>query len=223
MEFTGLRFLPTQELLTYEIGYEHLHRYYSIAPVLKNKKVLDIACGEGYGSAIISSYAASSIGVDLDQEVINEAKTKYAEINNLSFICGSAASIPCEDDSFDVVVSFETIEHLSEEMQEQFMNEIKRVMVPGGVLIMSTPNKDNYTIRYNNINPFHKHEFNENEYTQFINKHFKHYVLYNQGFEVVGIIDNQSTRNEPIINQINYSQINDYNEVKRKYFIYGNL
>ncbi len=117
---------------------QHLHRYAFASAFANRKKVLDIACGEGYGSNLIAQLAEAVIGVDIDQETIQKAKTKY-QSQNLIFKHGSATSIPCEDSYFDIVISFETIEHLNEHIQ--MFTEIKRVLKPNGLLILSSPDK----------------------------------------------------------------------------------
>ncbi|HTL07594.1 MAG TPA: class I SAM-dependent methyltransferase, partial [Chitinophagaceae bacterium] len=129
MKITGERFIPDASLLQDEMGYEHLHRYYSIIPLIKGKAVLDIACGEGYGSAILAAHAQSVTGADIDQTSIDEANQKYTSADlPLSFVQADAALMPFADDSFDVVVSFETIEHLDAPAQQQFMQGVKKVL-----------------------------------------------------------------------------------------------
>lgn len=160
MKFTGERFIPNEELLTDEIGYEHLHRYHAAALVVKGKSVLDIACGEGYGSHILAMNAASVIGVDIDPESIELAVNKYSKnAGNLQFVIGQANAIPSGDNLFDIVIAFETIEHLDEKMQNDFITEIKRVLRPDGTLIISTPDKKNYSDRFGHHNEFHTREF----------------------------------------------------------------
>lgn len=220
MDFTGERFIPIQELVNDEIGYEHLHRYYSIAPLLKDKTVLDVACGEGYGTAIIAQFATSVVGVDIDAEVINAALDKYTnQYPNATFISGSASNLPFKNNLFDVVVSLETIEHLSVDMQRQFMEEIKRVLLPGGILIMSTPDKEIYTEKQDYNNPFHLHEFYKEEYEIFIKAFFSHVIVYYQGYEVVSIISNASINNELKINVINWPAHGDKKGRSGKYMI----
>ena len=218
MKFTGERFLPFNNLLEDEIGYEHLHRYYAAANLVKNKHVLDIACGEGYGSEILAAFASEITGVDIDEESIKLAIEKYTIKNkNLHFKCGSATAIPFNNATFDVVISFETIEHLDENSQELFLKEIKRVLIPGGILIMSTPDKKIYSDRYSSENKFHIHEFYKIEFINFIKNHFTNTSFFEQGYEVVSIINNaNNTYNQSIsIFNINYEN----SIVERKYLI----
>lgn len=185
LEFTGERFIPDindQELIT-----EHYQRYLSILPVVEGKCVLDIACGEGYGSYWISEKARQVIGVDISEETILNARAKYQR-NNLLFREGSVADVPVEDDSVDIVVSFETIEHVDENLQKLFLKEVKRVLHKDGILIISTPNKEVYSDKRNYRNEFHIKEFYKEEFINFLQDEFKYINIYNQGFQVLSLI-----------------------------------
>src|SRR5437870_11204793 len=108
LEWTGERFLPWIKEST--IAYEHLHRYAYAAALVKNKRVLDLASGEGYGSKMLAAAASSVIGVDLDENAVRHASQKYAGAN-LQFLTGSITQVPIhEDHSFGAVVCFEAIE-----------------------------------------------------------------------------------------------------------------
>src|SRR6185312_6777686 len=108
MEFTGERYVPTE---AGEIRHEHLHRYAWCARLVEGKDVLDIACGEGYGSAMLARVARTVVGVDIAEGAVEHARKVYRDLPGLSFGQGDAAQIPLADSSVDVVVSFETIEH----------------------------------------------------------------------------------------------------------------
>ncbi|MEW6108499.1 MAG: glycosyltransferase [Nitrospirota bacterium] len=172
-----------------EIGIEHLHRYKSALSLVTDKVVLDIACGEGYGSALLATTANKVYGVDIDAKSVENAQKKYASENSkLSFRQGNANQIPLETDSVDVVVSFETIEHLDESNQQAFLLEIKRVLKADGLLVISTPDKANYSDRYAHENEFHIKEFTKDEFSEFLGKQFKYIAEFLQGFEVVSAI-----------------------------------
>ena len=125
LSFTGERFHPD---LAGDMWAEHWHRYHFVLPLVAGKKVLDVASGEGYGSALMSSVAATVAGLDVSPDAVAHASATYARRQNLSFAQGSCAKLPFDDDSFDAVVSFETIEHIVE--QNEFLDEIKRVLMP---------------------------------------------------------------------------------------------
>jgi ubiquinone/menaquinone biosynthesis C-methylase UbiE len=158
---------------------DHLHRYAIVSKYIKGKIVLDIASGEGYGTNLISQNAKFVYGVDIDSQSILEAKQKYQE-KNLEFIIGSTNEIPILNESVDVVVSFETIEH--HDKHEEMMMEIKRVLKPDGLLILSTPDKLHYSDKRNFKNKFHIKELYKSEFQELVSKHFKEVQLLNQMF-----------------------------------------
>jgi ubiquinone/menaquinone biosynthesis C-methylase UbiE len=158
---------------------EHLHRYAIVNDYIKGKTVLDIASGEGYGSNLISKNALSVIGVDIDESTIKMASLKYQK-NNLEFKVGRVDSIPVNDHSIDVVVSFETLEH-HDKHQEMFL-EIKRVLTSDGILIMSTPDKSYYSDKRNFKNVYHIKELYKNEFQDLISNNFKKSQILNQKY-----------------------------------------
>src|SRR5262249_3064468 len=148
---------------------------HSIIPFIHNKTVLDIACGEGYGTALIGQHAQKAVGVDIDEACIEWATEHYAASNNkLEFKKGTVENIPLADKSVDIVISFETIEHVSTNAQLRFLEEVKRVMRPDGMLIISTPNTVNYSERSEQHNKFHEKEFEKEEFHEFLKAHFTH-------------------------------------------------
>ncbi|PJK06681.1 glycosyl transferase, partial [Lysobacteraceae bacterium NML71-0210] len=153
MEFTGERYMPA---IGGEIRLEHLHRYGWCLNAVAGKNVLDIACGEGYGSALLAGRASWVAGVDISEEALNHARKKYFKIGNLEFFSGDAAGIPFPDNTFDVVVSFETIEH--HDKHREMIAEIRRVLKPDGFLIISSPNKEIYSDASGHHNEFHVKE-----------------------------------------------------------------
>jgi len=157
--------------------YEHLHRYAVACGLAKRKRVLDIACGEGYGANLLAQTASKVTGVDLDAATIEHAKAKYRR-RNLHFVQGSCTEIPCPDHSIDLVVSFETIEHLRD--HDTFLSEIKRVLAPGGILVISSPHKSEYRKVSETANTFHEAELDHDEFVQLVTKVFKHCVAARQ-------------------------------------------
>ena len=177
MKATGERYIPEQMLG--DITIEHMHRYNSILDIVKDKVVLDAACGTGYGTNLIGKYAQRAYGIDISKEAIEYAKENYS-IENIDFRNMSIAMIDFPEKFFDVIVSFETIEHVDEEIQEKFMCEISRVLKNDGILIMSTPNKYNYSDIRNYKNEYHIKEFYESEFRDLIFDKFKNINLYYQ-------------------------------------------
>ncbi|HEL5401424.1 class I SAM-dependent methyltransferase [Stenotrophomonas maltophilia] len=174
LEFTGERFMPE---VAGQIAFEHLHRYHFASRFCQGKRVLDVACGEGYGSRILSNAASSVVGVDISAEAVAHAQGKYAR-GSLEFVEASAASLPLPDDSFDVVVSFETIEH--HDQHEEMLSEIRRVLRPGGLLVLSSPNKQYYSIEPGYSNPYHVKELFREELLALAGRHFSAVQIYSQ-------------------------------------------
>lgn len=174
MEFSGERFILGYGGM--QIALEHWHRYLIAEKYCKNKAVLDIACGAGYGSHHLAKTAKHVTGVDISEESIEYARGKYRK-DNLDYLTGSVENIPVADTSIDVIVSFETIEHIAADLQKCFMEEARRVLKHDGILIISTPDKLYYTDKKGDKNHFHIKEFYESEFVAFLNSHFK-YVSY---------------------------------------------
>ncbi|WP_411343922.1 methyltransferase domain-containing protein [Paenibacillus sp. WLX1005] len=180
MDFTGERYVPNK--VFGEIEVEHKQRYHAILDFVKNKKVLDAACGEGYGTNLIAQHAEFVSGIDISEDSITWARNAY-QSNNIEFHVSDIQTLPLEDHSVDVVISFETIEHVDIEAQKRFLQEIKRVLKPDGVLIMSTPDKRLYSDVDGFTNPFHLHEFYEHEFQDFLQRQFSYTHMFRQGFK----------------------------------------
>ncbi|MFP1786000.1 class I SAM-dependent methyltransferase [Lonsdalea quercina] len=179
MDFTGERFIPSEDVEE-KLIYEHYHRYEYVADFVKGKKVLDIASGEGFGSEILSRTASSVIGIDIDKETVDYAKDKYKDNSKIQFQCGSVTSIPLEDKSVDVIVSFETIEHISE--HNEMLDEFKRVLKKDGLVIISTPDKKVYTDESGEVNKFHVKELYKQEFLDVLQLYFKNIKACGQRF-----------------------------------------
>jgi len=173
LEFTGERFTPECER---EIWYEHYHRYALAARWCVNKRTLDAACGEGYGSAMLSLMAASVEGVDVSPEAIGHARQRYGHLKDVGFQVADCTSLPYGDNEFDRVVSFETLEHLAE--HDRLLAEFRRVLKPDGCLILSSPDKAIYSDGQNTVNEFHVKELYREELESLIGRHFPvHHLL----------------------------------------------
>lgn len=179
MEFTGERYVPTE---AGEIRHEHLHRYAWCARLVEKKDVLDIACGEGYGSAMLAKRARSVKGVDIADSAIQHARKTYHDIRGLEFKVGDAAQIPLDDDSVDVVVSFETIEH--HDRHREMISEVRRVLRPEGLLIISSPNRTVYSELAGHHNEFHVKELDFDEFDAVLKTQFADVSYFGQRLAV---------------------------------------
>lgn len=176
MKFTGERIVP--DIPEWEhLYFEHLYRYMFAKEFIKDKVVLDVACGTGYGTEFLNENKAKIvIGADISFKTISYAKKFFF---NAFYLQSDAIKLPFKDNVFDVAVSFETIEHLIE--YEGFLKEIKRVLTNSGIFIVSTPNKTNYLAAgANGKNPFHFKEFYLEEFTGLLKKHFNNIDIYGQ-------------------------------------------
>lgn len=136
MQFTGERIVPGITNDSRDVS-AHIARYvFAMHPFCTHKIVLDAACGTGYGTQILSWAADSAFGVDIEPAAIEYAEEMYGT-DNTTFVVGDVTKMQFPDGFFDVVVSFETIEHLSN--PGAFVDEVWRVLRPNGVFIVSAP------------------------------------------------------------------------------------
>jgi GT2 family glycosyltransferase/SAM-dependent methyltransferase len=168
LAFTGERMTTG---LGGQIEIEHLHRYFLARELARGKEVLEIACGEGYGAALLAQVAVSVIAFDVSAAAITHARRSYRR-PNLTFAVGDARRIPAADASVDVVTSFETLEHL--DAHEEFYAELRRVLRPGGVLIISTPERTVYSAAGTTPNPYHVRELTQAEFLSGLRAVFPH-------------------------------------------------
>jgi 2-polyprenyl-3-methyl-5-hydroxy-6-metoxy-1,4-benzoquinol methylase len=124
----------------------HIEKYFFAARLLDTKKkVLDVACGQGYGSFILSRFSSQVVGVDIAEDRIATSSRLFHKEGNIEFILSDALRIDFHDE-FDLVACFETLEHIAPGDQERFIRVLRRALKPGGILIISTPNRDAHTM-----------------------------------------------------------------------------
>lgn len=174
LEFTGERFTPE---CVREMAYEHWHRYAWASQMVAGKVVLDAACGEGYGSFLLSRRALRVTGIDIDSEAVEHARSRYPA-ENLGFEQADCTRLPLADDSVDVVVSFETLEHLAE--HDELLSEFRRVLRPSGFMLLSSPDKKTYSDETGYDNPFHVRELYRDEFEALLGRHFPAWRLLGQ-------------------------------------------
>ncbi len=176
LEADGERMVPEHHKGRNMYG-AHLTRYKAALPVIAGKIVLDIACGSGYGTKLMSAQAKRIYGVDVSDAAVSYARTHF-NAPNITYKTGDGKKIPLDDNSVDVVVSYETLEHV--DGYKDFLKEIKRVLKPEGVLLLSTPN----SAEYPKGNHFHFREFNHKELVTMLGEHFSTIKEYFQTYWV---------------------------------------
>jgi O-antigen biosynthesis protein len=174
MGFSGEQFVPEMHG---NIALEHIHRYLLACEITEGKSVLDIACGEGYGSFMLSERATRVTGIDISVEAVEHAQVKYRK-SNLNYVAGDCARIPLADNSVDIVISFETIEHHAQ--HGAMMGEVKRVLRPDGILLISSPDRVRYSLETGYSNPFHVKELFASEFKDLIAEYFRNTVFLGQ-------------------------------------------
>ncbi len=174
LDFTGERMTST---VGGQIEFEHYHRYCMARDLCHGLDVLDVASGEGYGSALLAAVARTVVGVEIDAGAVAHAQANYLA-NGLRYLQGDAHALPIADASVDMVVSFETLEHLSN--HEGFIAEVRRVLRPGGLFIVSTPDRNVYSALDRDPNPYHVQELTPPEFGRLLQAHFARFEIFYQ-------------------------------------------
>ena len=175
LEFTGERFTPE---CVREIWYEHWARYAFAAGFARDKRVLDAACGEGFGSALLARAAREVTGLDVSAQAVAHAQARYGGIANLRYVQGDCTQLDLADKSFDLVVSIETLEHVA--AQEAMVAGFARVLADDGVFIVSSPDKHTYSDVTGFRNEYHVRELYRDELLALLAAHFPEVRLYGQ-------------------------------------------
>ena len=187
LEATGERLMPEAYAGSLVLA-EHLARYRLAARLAAGRNVLDAACGEGYGSAMLAAGdAASVVGIDIDEATVAHARATHG----VDARQGDVSRLAFDDGAFDLVVSFETIEHVAE--PDLALDEFRRVLSPGGVLVISTPNADEYL----EDNPYHQRELTLAQFMEALDARFANVELrYQQNFLTTAVMREASLRSD---------------------------
>lgn len=161
---------------------EHVARYRWVAPLAAGKDVLDAGCGVGYGSALLAAAGARSVtGVDAFAAAVLEARQQDRHAS--TFLVGDLRDLPLEDDSVDLVVCFEVIEHIDE--QERLISELRRVLRPDGVLVVSTPVPGAIAVH----NPHHVREIDAEQLAALLRSTFARVRVLAQHSAIASVLD----------------------------------
>ncbi|WP_257385671.1 class I SAM-dependent methyltransferase [Tahibacter caeni] len=175
LDFTGERFTPE---CVREIWYEHWHRYALVRAWARGRRVLDAACGEGYGSALLAQVADSVLGLDVDPVAVSHARERYVAAANLRFDQADATRLQLPAASFDLVVSFETLEHV--QAQDALLDGLGHALADDGLLVISSPDKATYSDAAGFRNEYHVRELYRDEFEALLRRRYPHVRLYAQ-------------------------------------------
>ncbi|MBC7246439.1 MAG: class I SAM-dependent methyltransferase [Actinobacteria bacterium] len=193
---TGERTLPGIREENYWFQ-RHLVAYRFLLPLAAGKRVLDLGSGEGYGTDLLASVALEAVGVDLAPEAVYHARRTYRR-PNLRFLYGDIYETGLEEASFDLVCSLQVVEHLHR--PERFMEEARRVLRPGGLCVITTPNRLIISPgRESPLNPFHIREYDYREFLAFMQSFYPR-------VEVKGIFHARLLRLHDLLLRRNFSQ-----------------
>ena len=182
LRWTGERCLPFIEDV--QVVYEHLLRYHFAIPYCAGKRVIDLGSGEGYGAALLAESAESVVGIEIDREAVEHAAAAYRN-PKLRFIQGSVLELNAiPTGSIDAAVCFEVLEHVRE--QEELLAGVDRILAPGGLLLISTPDRRIYTEKDDYHNPYHLKELDPEEFEALLRQHFKEVVIWRQRITTAG-------------------------------------
>jgi len=158
----------------------HINSYFFASKFVQNKVVLDVACGSGTGSTYLASRGAEAVfGGDISKDALRDARRWNKGKEKVALILSDAQALPFADNSFDVIVSLETIEHLKE--PEKFLAECRRVLRKRGIFICATPNKKVHSPLFRKpVNPYHLREFSPEGFYDLLGKYFIDVKAYGQ-------------------------------------------
>jgi 2-polyprenyl-3-methyl-5-hydroxy-6-metoxy-1,4-benzoquinol methylase len=143
----------------------HLVAYRFAASLACDKRVLDAGCGEGFGTQTLADVAREVVGVDYSDDAIDSARGNWHRAN-LSFRVEDLTAAPSEATAFDLVLSFQVIEHIADEMP--YLRGLCSRVAPGGTLIITTPN----ILMSFSENPFHVREYRAEEFEALLRRVF---------------------------------------------------
>lgn len=189
----------------------HMGRYSLAKKYCKNKIILDIACGEGYGTRLLKNWGAKKVvGLDISEESVKQANKEFSE-KGIDYIVHDATDLSCfKDNTFDMIVSFETIEHLQNPLK--FLKEIKRVATKDAIIIITCPNDYLYYPKENEHNPYHIKKYTFEDFKLLLNKVFdKNITNYMIGTKAEGFLN--TFPNEYNKNMFQKDMINNYEQI----------
>jgi SAM-dependent methyltransferase len=171
------RFSPQGLLVPPWVRAQHIERYRWASSLVAGLRVIDAACGAGYGSKMLADAGAERVdGFDVAAAAVRGAREAYGTTARLRFDVADATRLPVPDHAYDLYVSFETIEHVEDD--RALLAEAARVLKPGGKFVCSTPNRSlldpGRTIADAPFNPHHVREYVQEEFDALLRTGFRH-------------------------------------------------
>lgn len=152
-----------------------LARYHAVKPYVFGD-ILDVGCGRGYGFDVLQSPGVARTGLDISLEFLKEARHNY---HSVSLVQATGERLPFRSRSFDSIIAFEVIEHLQDDIA--FLHELKRLIRPGGLIAISTPNRAVASGGNKHpLNPFHVREYTIEEFTTLLQQSFSDIIIMGQ-------------------------------------------
>lgn len=158
---------PEQRVLYYR----HLKAYDLVRERARDRRVLEIGCGAGYGAAQLAEVAEQIVGVDIDPDSLRRARDEGGVDVARS---DPSRGIPFPAASFDLLVSFQVLEHIPPDHVDAFLDEIRRVLVPDGLFVVTTPNRRLRLLPLQRPwNPYHAKEYTARELERVLGENFR--------------------------------------------------
>lgn len=185
IEWTGERCVPWTDDV--QVIYEHYHRYAVAADLVRNKRVLDLASGEGFGAALLATRAAEVVGVDIDPDTVEHAVRNYgSETVRFQVASITDPEALADEEPFDVIVCFEAIEHVAD--QAAVLRLIRSRLTEAGLVLISTPDTTIYHEQHGNNNPFHVKELSAAEFRSLLSGSFRHVAMLKQNIAIGSVL-----------------------------------
>jgi SAM-dependent methyltransferase len=178
-----------------------IHRwpYEQLMVQAKDKNVLELGCNKGFGTIIYAEYADSIKAVDTSSTAIDKAR-EYNARENIEYICLDSWTLPFEDNSFDLTVLFQVIEHIALDKLDIFLREIKRVTRGDGQVIISTPNRKIRLLPFQKPrNKYHVKEYSARELDRLLRRYFPEVKVEGLfGVDALNQIERRRVRQKPV-------------------------
>ncbi|MDP2710946.1 MAG: methyltransferase domain-containing protein [Solirubrobacteraceae bacterium] len=184
VDLSGERYDPRYPHMN-AVAIEHRARYLLAASLANGRRVVDVGCGLGYGAAAMAAAGAASVdAVDANGSAIGIARRNHG--NGVRYTIGDIRKLPYADASFDLAVCFEVIEHIVE--HDALLEEMRRVLVPDGLVLMSTPNRG----RYPPDNPWHLKELTTGELADALGAQFRNVRVLGQQLHLASLVGDRA-------------------------------